>query len=466
MCSQSVIVTNDSIRRDVPIPGDEWGVMGIFKFDGKFTRANTTKDPSIFVKTCRKSLLYNNLNLQTPVMGFGLSLNKVKVTSPPHFSTSSKIFSWMHGFQEIHARKSLPDKDLILQTGKSVLMRKTMPASLTPDVCCNRIGAADWGTPGGLLSKDNIIRMEEVDCPLCGSDGGRVLFHAKDYLLGHPGSFREVKCARCGLVYINPRPVAEDIGKFYSGDYDPHVKKPKSPRRRTGILKKLMEAWYAGSDLRTRLKKDAYAGQKGKVLDVGCGAGAFLARLKALGWEVHGVETDPTASKAARGHGLEVKTGRLGEVRYPDSHFDIVTTIHVLEHIHEPLAFMEEIRRILKPGGKLYVEVPNTASFNFHRFGREWFHLDAPRHICSYSPYSLRYLLSKAGFKVKHLSHLSGSVGLRGSIGYARRAKGLQALGWIERKRIRRLLGLFTFGLDLLRAGDVIRVDAAKAGRS
>ena len=222
---------------------------------------------------------------------------------------------------------------------------------------------------------------------------------------------------------------------------------------------------YRDCDLRTRIKKDAYGPRKGRVLDAGCGAGALLFRLKQLGWETCGVEIDTRAAREAERLGLDVRVGTIEQANFPDCHFDLLTAVHVLEHIHNPVGFLNEAWRVLKPGGLLYVEVPNARSFNFRTFRTEWFHLDAPRHLCSYSPEPLRYLLRAAGFRARKLRFISGSVGLRGSIRYYRRARGLGDWSWINGKTVKRLLGLFTFALDIARTGDVIRVDAVKTGK-
>jgi SAM-dependent methyltransferase len=237
-----------------------------------------------------------------------------------------------------------------------------------------------------------------------------------------------------------------------------------APRRRGRLAGWVRKQWYRFKDLRTRLKKDAYTGRKGRILDVGCSSGKFLYRLREMGWETHGVEVDAGAAALAASRGLHVFHGALEQARYPREYFDVATVVHVLEHVHEPRTFLKEIWRVLKPGGKLYVEVPNLKSFNFRMFAKEWFHLDAPRHVCSYWRRPLFLALRDAGFRVCRLRYTSGSVGLRGSIHYYRRSRGLPRLERLERKGVRRLLEVFAFVLDAARAGDVIRVDALKPG--
>lgn len=306
--------------------------------------------------------------------------------------------------------------------------------------------------------------MESTDCPVCGNSCGQAVLLAHDNLLGHPGTFRVVRCPVCSLLYLNPRPTLAHIASYYDGRYAPYLKKPKPLRRRSGLLKWLRSILYRNSDLRTCIKKNALGIPAGKILDVGCGAGALLHRMRELGWDANGIEIDPGAAQAARRLGLDVRTGTLKNASFPDNHFDLVTAVHVLEHVHRPVEFLNELWRVLKPGGLLFVEVPNALSFNYRVFRSEWFHLDAPRHLCSYSPRPLRYLLRSTGFRMRKLCFSSGTTGLRGSINYSRRVRGLKEYGWINKKAVKRMLGLFTFALDIARRGDVIRVEAVKEG--
>ena len=100
-----------------------------------------------------------------------------------------------------------------------------------------------------------------------------------------------------------------------------------------------------------------------RLLEIGCGSGRQLEFLRQLGWRVEGLDLDPVAVKVASARGLTVHTGSLKEQNFPDQYFDAVVSSHVIEHVHDPIGLLRECGRVLRPGGKLVVITPNTASW-------------------------------------------------------------------------------------------------------
>ncbi|MHC4946142.1 MAG: class I SAM-dependent methyltransferase [Planctomycetota bacterium] len=138
----------------------------------------------------------------------------------------------------------------------------------------------------------------------------------------------------------------------------------------------------------------------GRLLDVGCGDGAFLARMSGLGWAVEGIEFDSEAADHARDkHGHTVHQGRLESSRFPENLFDAVTMNHLIEHVHDPVSLMKESYRILKPGGRLIVVTPNAGSMGHRKFGEAWYLLDPPRHLILFSRHTLVESARRAGFR-------------------------------------------------------------------
>jgi len=138
----------------------------------------------------------------------------------------------------------------------------------------------------------------------------------------------------------------------------------------------------------------------GRLLEIGCGDGKFLDRMKGCGWTVEGVDFDAQAARAAmENFGIEVKVGRLEEMRYPDDSFDAVTLQHVIEHVFDPVATMREVFRILKPGGTVVVLTPNAGSLGQRTFGTNWRGLEPPRHIQLFTPGTLDFVARKAGLE-------------------------------------------------------------------
>lgn len=134
-------------------------------------------------------------------------------------------------------------------------------------------------------------------------------------------------------------------------------------------------------------------------MDVGCGDGSAIQRLSKIGWEVCGVDFDSGAVAAASSKGLNVKQGSLQDLHLPDESLDVISLSHVIEHLSNPQATMEEIYRILKPGGKMFIATPNEKSLLHKMFKSNWFALDPPRHLFIFNPKILRELATKAGFK-------------------------------------------------------------------
>jgi len=137
----------------------------------------------------------------------------------------------------------------------------------------------------------------------------------------------------------------------------------------------------------------------GRLLDVGCGSGEWLAAMREFGWSVEGIDFDAEAVRAAARRGLNAFCGDLEQRRFPDAHFDAVTLNHVLEHVPDPTRTLAECHRILKPGGKLVIATPNTGSLSHLVFKGDWRGLEPPRHLHMFSRPSLTRALRLAGFE-------------------------------------------------------------------
>jgi 2-polyprenyl-3-methyl-5-hydroxy-6-metoxy-1,4-benzoquinol methylase len=137
----------------------------------------------------------------------------------------------------------------------------------------------------------------------------------------------------------------------------------------------------------------------GRVLDVGCGSGEWLATMRELGWAVDGLDFDANAVRIARQTGLNVRCGALEEQGYADGAFDAVTLNHVVEHLPDPIATLRECARVLKKGGNLVLATPNIASLSHKIYKNDWRGLEPPRHLHIFSPAAMRKALELAGFR-------------------------------------------------------------------
>jgi SAM-dependent methyltransferase len=142
------------------------------------------------------------------------------------------------------------------------------------------------------------------------------------------------------------------------------------------------------------------ATRRGRLLDVGSGNGAFVERMRMLGWDAEGVEPDPRAVSVARESGLPVREGTVeGLAAGLEQSYDVITLDHVIEHLHDPAAALDSVHAALRPGGLLWIATPNLESLGHRRFGRDWLHLDPPRHLVLFNTSSLQALLRRSGFE-------------------------------------------------------------------
>jgi 2-polyprenyl-3-methyl-5-hydroxy-6-metoxy-1,4-benzoquinol methylase len=134
----------------------------------------------------------------------------------------------------------------------------------------------------------------------------------------------------------------------------------------------------------------------GRLLDVGCGSGEFLTRMRQKGWRVQGTEFDPEAArKAGETHGIDVDLGDICDIGYAAEQFDAITARHVIEHVRDPGLFLAECWRILKPGGRLVFLTPNADSLGHRHFRARWRGLEQPRHLYLFNPRSMRAVFER-----------------------------------------------------------------------
>jgi SAM-dependent methyltransferase len=238
--------------------------------------------------------------------------------------------------------------------------------------------------------------LEQVACYMCGATDSRAFLSAQDDLTGRPGTFHFVRCVACGLAYQNPRVPLERIGAYYDDEYIAHRKK------RWGVLAPLFERAMNKLDAdKDRLVSRYVAlGAGSEVLDVGCAVATFLQRLRRqYGARVAGVDFKDL-SAAPTMEGIEFHCGLFYEAALEDDRFDLVTMWHFLEHDYDPVRSLRTARRVLKPGGRLVIEVPRLDSRTFGWFGHRWPGLQAPQHTVLFDRASLLRAVEDAGFEV------------------------------------------------------------------
>jgi 2-polyprenyl-3-methyl-5-hydroxy-6-metoxy-1,4-benzoquinol methylase len=276
------------------------------------------------------------------------------------------------------------------------------------------------------MSQGAQIEVSQVPaCLLCGREGQPLYCHLTDRMFDVPGEWGYLQCPACSLVWLNPRPVPEDLIKTYKTYYTHGQKKRFADWRKSlywglcstlpgfddiapgwiwkwaGTALSWIPAWREQARLGTMCLD---AGSKGKLLDVGCGDGGFLSMMRSAGWEVAGVEPDPAAASVAREkHPLSLIAASLSDPRLTEVSVDVVTLSHVIEHVPDPIQLLRQCRRILKPRGKIVILTPNLASHGHRLFHESWVPLDPPRHLYLFRSSTLGYCCKQAGFSVEKL---------------------------------------------------------------
>jgi 2-polyprenyl-3-methyl-5-hydroxy-6-metoxy-1,4-benzoquinol methylase len=239
--------------------------------------------------------------------------------------------------------------------------------------------------------------LETIDCYDCGGSAATDFVLAQDDLTGKPGNFRFVKCNRCGLVYQNPRIALSHIRDYYDDEYIAHRKKSD-----WGIL-----TWFYNyaMDKHDRQKEQlvrryVQLDANSKLLDVGCGAGTFLTRMHTrFSAQVTGVDFKDLSHLPAFAQ-IDFHCGLFYDQQLAADTYDLVTMWHFLEHDYDPLRTLHEARRVLKPHGRLVIEVPRLDSLSFRLYRERWPGLQAPQHTVLYDRAKLLRFVEKAGLEV------------------------------------------------------------------
>ena len=293
------------------------------------------------------------------------------------------------------------------------------------------------------------VDLERVGCPLGCAAGDDPVLTGRDRLHDLPGEFRVVRCRACGLMRTDPRPTLETIGFYYPLDYRPYLTTrvgPAAPAARPGA---------AGPFRRAVRRMLRPVGNQlpdlppGRMLELGCGSGAFMHAMAGKGWVVEGIEPSPAAGSEARALGYPVHIGPLETAPDPAAPYDLTVGWMVLEHLHEPVAALEKVGRWSATGAWLVASVPDAGAWERRLFGDAWFALQVPGHLFHYTPRTLGLVLARAGWRLERVFWQDNPNNLLLSArylalerGWGRAAEALQAMAHGERlHRTRSVLG-------------------------
>ena len=261
-------------------------------------------------------------------------------------------------------------------------------------------------------SMTDIITSPAPTCFDCGAPGFSIQENVNDPdgRIAGEWTFRQCSNKDCGLVWLDPAPLETELWKAYA-NYHTHTRdsskgfeKPILSISNRLIKLALLPIWISNGlkndmdYLRYMTLKDEPAG---RLLDVGCGAGRLLNRMRKRGWEVEGTDFDPQAtSRVSARYGIKTHTGDLAACTLPGESFDAITMSQTIEHLHNPRLTLEECMRVLKPGGLLIMTTPNVSSIAAAEFGPFWRGWEPPRHLHMFSVASLKQFSQRVGFEI------------------------------------------------------------------
>jgi 2-polyprenyl-3-methyl-5-hydroxy-6-metoxy-1,4-benzoquinol methylase len=224
--------------------------------------------------------------------------------------------------------------------------------------------------------------LEHIACNLCGRAETRPFLRMDGF------GYR--RCAHCGLVYQNPRPVFKDLRKRYGAGYFEYEHSNQENffnLMKMGLRDIEFERFYPSCDGR-------------RFLDIGCATGLLLDHVRRMGWTVRGVEVcRESAEYGIRKFGLEIFVGTLEEAAFQDASFDVVHLSHVIEHVPDPRALLREISRVLREDGHLVLTTPNVDGFQAKASKTRW-RSAIPDHVVLFSKKTMAKLLERERYRI------------------------------------------------------------------
>jgi SAM-dependent methyltransferase len=223
---------------------------------------------------------------------------------------------------------------------------------------------------------------EPRSCPACRLPGA-------SSSLGNVGGFDMRVCGRCKSIFTDRLPAheeASDYGAFYAEASDVPVP--------AFVLGRLEETVSSFEPYRMR----------NRWLDVGCGIGTLLRAVQNRGWDATGTEVAPAAVESVRAAGMDARLGVLGDLDLPEAGFDVVSMVEVIEHVPDPDSLVADARRLLRPGGALYITTPNGRSLSARMLGARWSVVTPPDHLQLFSVSGLHATLARAGLVVRSVA--------------------------------------------------------------
>jgi len=218
-------------------------------------------------------------------------------------------------------------------------------------------------------------KMLRVACVACGSKESQPL--------GVKNELELLRCRRCSTIYTPYSP-------WYSSEFFYEVYYPEQSLAPPAFVQTRLEEITAGF---SRYR------EQNRLLDIGCGAGGLLVAARKNGWDAQGLEVAEQAIGYVRNLGFEVFQGELQQAEFPSEHFDVITAAEILEHLSEPRVLVQEVARVLRPGGLFWATTPHARGLSARVLGLKWRCVWPPEHLQLFSLAGMKALLHDAGFK-------------------------------------------------------------------
>jgi SAM-dependent methyltransferase len=279
-------------------------------------------------------------------------------------------------------------------------VEKAPPVEAPPQAVAPPIAAPAARPPDPVERPEPEVGVNP-ECPACSDAHPRVLFEATDRLYHTTTKvFKIVECKECRLIRLEPRPTLKELAAYYPDLYW------FLPEGKVGRFAEGYRRFVLRDHLRFVKQAVANSDRTGYVVDVGCGNGLLLGMLPYK--KILGLDLSPKAiSIAWRQNGVPGACADLLNAPLPPGSCSVVSMFHVLEHLLEPVRYLQAAREILTPGGRLVVQVPNVSCWQFMLFGERWNGLDVPRHLFNFRQRDLISLLDFCGFEVTRRKHFS-----------------------------------------------------------
>jgi SAM-dependent methyltransferase len=239
--------------------------------------------------------------------------------------------------------------------------------------------------------------QHHTDCPICGSASVQPVLTATDHTVSHE-IFEIWECSGCTARFTQNAPEADSIGRYYKSDN--YISHSNTSR---GLVNKLYHRVRRITLEQKRKLIGKMTGlQAGSLLDVGAGTGLFADAMRRAGWKVTGLEPDAAARERARE--MNILLQDIADLhQLPPESYDAITLWHVLEHVHDVHGYLDRLKTLLKPEGRLLIAVPNFTSADARTYGAFWAAYDVPRHLWHFSPRSMQLLLKQHGFSTEKM---------------------------------------------------------------